>query len=60
MAKEKAMSEIIVGVDGSGHSRRALEWAMHEAAIRHIPLTVLTVHEAIRGYYCRRCGHRDT
>jgi nucleotide-binding universal stress UspA family protein len=45
------MSGIIVGVDGSGHSQRALEWAMHEAAIRHVPLTVLTVHEAIRGYY---------
>jgi nucleotide-binding universal stress UspA family protein len=24
---------------------------MKEAAIRHLPLTVLTVHEAIRGYY---------
>ena len=45
------MSGIIVGVDGSGHSQRALAWAMKEAAIRHVPLTVLTVHEAIRGYY---------
>jgi nucleotide-binding universal stress UspA family protein len=45
------MSGIIVGVDGSGHSQRALEWAMKEAAIRHAPLTVLTVHEALRGYY---------
>jgi nucleotide-binding universal stress UspA family protein len=45
------MSGIIVGVDGSGHSQLALEWAMKEAAIRHVPLTVLTVHEAIRGYY---------
>jgi nucleotide-binding universal stress UspA family protein len=44
------MSGIIVGVDGSGHSQRALEWAMKEAAIRHTSLTVLTVHEAIRGY----------
>ena len=51
MEKEKAMSGIIVGVDGSGHSQRALEWAMKEAAIRHVPLTVLTVHEAIRGYF---------
>src|SRR5438034_9043629 len=49
--KEKAMSGIIVGVDGSGHSQRALEWAMKEAATRHLPLTVITVHEAIRGYY---------
>jgi nucleotide-binding universal stress UspA family protein len=45
------MSGIIVGVDGSGHSQRALVFAMHEAAIRHVPLTVLTVHEAVRGYY---------
>jgi nucleotide-binding universal stress UspA family protein len=45
------MSGIIVGVDGSGHSQRALELAIKEAAIRHAPLTVLTVHEAIRGYY---------
>ena len=44
------MSGIIVGVDGSGHSQRALDWAMHEAAIRHVPLTVLNVQEAIRGY----------
>lgn len=51
MHKETAMSGIIVGIDGSGHSQRALEWAMKEAAIRHVPLTVLTVHEAIRGYY---------
>ena len=45
------MSGIIVGVDGSGHSQRALEWAMREAAIRQVPLTVLTVNEAVRGYY---------
>jgi nucleotide-binding universal stress UspA family protein len=45
------MSGVIVGVDGSGHSQRALERAMHEAAIRHMPLTVLTVNEAIKGYY---------
>ncbi len=45
------MPGIIVGVDGSGHSQRALEWAMREAALRHAPLTVLTVHQAIRGYY---------
>ena len=45
------MPGIIVGVDGSGHSRRALEWAIEEAAVRQVPLTVLTVHEAVRGYY---------
>jgi nucleotide-binding universal stress UspA family protein len=45
------MPGIIVGVDGSGHSQRALEWAMKEAAMRHAPLTVLTVHEAVAGYF---------
>jgi nucleotide-binding universal stress UspA family protein len=45
------MPGIIVGVDGSGHSQRALAWALEEAAIRQVPLTVLTVHEAVRGYY---------
>jgi nucleotide-binding universal stress UspA family protein len=45
------MTGIIVGVDGSGHSRRALEWAMHEAALRHLPLSIITVHPAIVGYY---------
>jgi len=38
------MSGITVGIDGSAHSSRALEWAIHEAAIRHAPVTVLTVH----------------
>jgi nucleotide-binding universal stress UspA family protein len=45
------MPGIIVGVDGSGHSQRALEWAAKEAAMRHAPLTVLTVHPAIVGYF---------
>jgi nucleotide-binding universal stress UspA family protein len=45
------MPGILVGIDGSGHSQHALEWAMKEAALRHVPLTVLTVHEAVRGYY---------
>lgn len=40
------MSGILVGVDGSDHSRRALSWAMHEAAHHHTPLTVMTVHTA--------------
>jgi nucleotide-binding universal stress UspA family protein len=38
------MSGITVGIDGSGHSSRALEWAAKEAVVRHAPLTVLTVH----------------
>ena len=44
------MPGIIVGVDGSDHSKRALIRAMTEAAIHHAPLTVLTVHQAVVGY----------
>jgi nucleotide-binding universal stress UspA family protein len=39
------MPGITVGVDGSDHSYRALEWAMKEAALRQAGLTVLAVHE---------------
>jgi nucleotide-binding universal stress UspA family protein len=45
------MPGIIVGVDGSDHSRYALEWAVREAAVRHAPLTVLTVQQAVVGYW---------
>jgi nucleotide-binding universal stress UspA family protein len=38
------MAGIIVGVDGSDNSRRALDWAMREAAHHHVPLTVLSIH----------------
>lgn len=38
------MAGIVVGVDGSDHAHHALTWAMKEAAIRHVPLTVLAVH----------------
>ena len=40
------MPGIIVGVDGSEPSRRALGWAIREAARHHLPLTVITVHRA--------------
>ena len=40
------MSGILVGVDGSDHSRRALSWAMREAAHHHVPLKVMTVRPA--------------
>ena len=40
------MPGIIVGVDGSDHSRLALAWAMREAVQHHAPLTVMTVHPA--------------
>lgn len=37
------MPGITVGVDGSGHSHQALEWAVEEAVTRRAPLTVITV-----------------
>jgi len=45
------MSGIIVGTDGSAHSRHAMEWAIREAGIRHTPLTVLNVHQAVADYW---------
>jgi nucleotide-binding universal stress UspA family protein len=41
------MPGIVVGIDGSHHSTRALEWALKEAALQHTPLTVLTVHPVV-------------
>lgn len=45
------MPGIIVGIDGSAHARKALEWAVTEAAVRHAPLTVLTVQQAVAGFF---------
>jgi nucleotide-binding universal stress UspA family protein len=45
------MPGIIVGVDGSANARRALEWAMREAAVRHVPLNVVTVHEVAASFW---------
>ena len=45
------MPGILVGIDGSADSQRALEWAAKEAALRHTSLTVLTVHQAVRGFW---------
>lgn len=44
------MPGILVGIDGSEHAYRALEWAAAEAALRKAPLTVLTVCQAVAGY----------
>jgi nucleotide-binding universal stress UspA family protein len=41
------MPGIVVGIDGSDHSRRALDWAIGEAAVRQVPLTVLTVAQIV-------------
>ena len=45
------MPGIVVGVDGSGHSHKALETAASEAALHHAALTVLTIHQAVRDVY---------
>ena len=45
------MAGIVVGVDGSGHSRKALERAAAEAAAHGCPLTVLVIHQAVRDVY---------
>ena len=39
------MPGILVGLDGSEHSNKALDWAVKHAALEHAPLTVLAVHE---------------
>jgi nucleotide-binding universal stress UspA family protein len=39
------MPGILVGIDGSDHATRALEWAMKMAAALQLPLTVLAVHQ---------------
>jgi nucleotide-binding universal stress UspA family protein len=44
------MNGILVGVDGSGNSTKALEWAVREAALRGVPLSVLTVNQAVVTY----------
>ena len=51
------MPGIIVGIDGSDHSKLALEWAMKEAAIRHSPLTVIIVHPVMAGFSGRPVAH---
>ena len=44
------MPGILVGLDGSHYSERALEWAAKEAAIRHAQLRVLAVHTVLVGW----------
>ena len=40
------MSGIVVGVDGSSHSMKSLDWALDEAALRKTSVTVLAVAPA--------------
>jgi len=45
------MPGIVVGVDGSPNSERALDWAMKQAAAVRAPLTVIAVHEVPKSYW---------
>src|SRR5215472_16511116 len=45
------MPGIVVGVDGSDHSHRALIWAMRQAAQQQAPLTVLAVRPVTGVYW---------
>lgn len=45
------MSGIIVGVDGSANARHALKWAVKEAAVKHEPLTVVTVNQVAASFW---------
>jgi nucleotide-binding universal stress UspA family protein len=45
------MPGIVVGVDGSTGSHKALEWATREVAAHHAPLTVVTVHPIADNYW---------
>jgi nucleotide-binding universal stress UspA family protein len=53
------MPGIVVGVDGSGHSRKALERAAAEAVDHGAPLTVLTIHQAVRDVYGSASHYTD-
>ena len=45
------MPGILVGIDGSDHSHKALEWAVHEAGVRGTSLTVLAVHQVAANHW---------
>ena len=45
------MPGILVGIDGSDNSRKALEWAVREAGLRGTSLTVLAVHQVASNHW---------
>ena len=49
--EERTVPGIVVGVNGSPNSERALDWAMRQAAALHAPLTVVAVHEVTKSYW---------
>jgi nucleotide-binding universal stress UspA family protein len=50
------MPGIVVGVDGSEHSRAVLEWAAKEAGLRQASLTVLTIKQVAGNQWT---GHKE-
>ena len=42
------MARILVGVDGSEHSKRALRWAIEEARLRDVPVVMVHAYEPAR------------
>lgn len=42
------MARILVGVDGSEHSKRALGWAIEEAQLRDVPVVMVHAYEPAR------------
>ena len=53
------MPGILVGLDGSHYSERALDWAAKEAALRHAPLRVLAVHTVPVGWTGRGVAYPE-
>ena len=53
------MPGILVGLDGSHYSERALEWAAKEAALRQVPLRVLAVHTVPAGWTGRGVAYPE-
>ena len=43
MSSQAANPGVLVGVDGSRSSKRAVQWAAHEARMRNVPLTLVHV-----------------
>jgi nucleotide-binding universal stress UspA family protein len=49
--KEESVPGIVVGVDGSSNSERALDWALAHAAALDTSLKVIAVHEVAKSYW---------
>jgi nucleotide-binding universal stress UspA family protein len=45
------MPGILVGIDGSDNSRKALDWAVREAGVKGTSLTVLAVHQVAANHW---------